>query len=459
MTRMCRAQYEHDDVVEAEIICHGRRRDPTDPQDPEAQELINGVQDNVPHRNTSQPPRMSVLTWRLPAWVNFSYSTMNQRGHRPQHRRPNPFGPHKDKDLTEAVQVRPRGEEVHKPEEKAEQTTVNDIKITPDGYPWNMPVSNPKNDPAIMNTNINSLSITGPVVRHPPPMLWDDQCTIDLPYDNPFYTRTIDNVLWLPRNPAGILDLDDTVDLKVAIPVELAAGRLGTWLGLGETESPAEQVDSTPGAAPSEYTPNSPGIPHMPLPEVDGTEEIDLPLVIAKRVQAKEPDVESTLRPRKSSLFLRKVSGDKSNTGPSSPLPLSMRRRPTVTERPHLPSFRSFSAEGPSPTRARSSSTLQIPHSAIAGPRSPTDQELGVRPDAHAQADFVAANRSGSRVSLTGPKLSRGQNVSAAQAIFHEVLEEERQALHDRLEEETAEATKSQSTKSWLTSWMFRKTE
>jgi hypothetical protein len=70
-----------------------------------------------------------------------------------------------------------------------------------------------------------------------------------------------------------------------------------------------------------------------------------------------------------------------------------------------------------------------------------------VRPDAHAQADFVAANRSGSRVSLNVPKLSRTQNVSAAQAIFHEVLEEERWALHDRLEEETAEATKSQSTK------------
>lgn len=458
MTRMCRAQYEQDDVIEAEIICHGRRRDPTDLQDPEAQELINGVQDNVPRNNIPRPSRMSVFTWRLPAWVNFSYSTMNQRGHRPQHRRPNPFGPHKDKDLTEAVQVRPRVEDAHKPEQREEETAVNEIKTTPNGYPWNMPVSNPKNDPAIMNTNINTLSMTGPVVRHPPPLPWDDQATIDLPYDNPFYTRTIDNILWLPRNPAGILDLDDTVDLKVAIPVEAAAGRLGTWLGLGETESPDEQYDSTPGGASSEYIPKSPGMPPTPLPEVDGTEEIDLPLVIAKRVQAKESDVESTLRPRKSSLFLRKPSGDKgSSIGPSSPLPSSM-RRPTVTERPNFASFRSFSAEAPS-TRARSSSTLPISRPTIARARSPADQELGVRPDAHAQADFVAANPSASRVSLSVPKLSRTQNVSAAQAIFHEVLEEERRALNDRLEEETAEATKSQSTKSWLTSWMFKKTE
>ena len=199
-------------------------------------------------------------------------------------------------------------------------------------------------------------------------------------------------------------------------------------------------------------------MPPTPLPEVDGTEEIDLPLVIAKRVQAKESDVESTLRPRKSSLFLRKPSGDKgSSIGPSSPLPSSM-RRPTVTERPNFASFRSFSAEAPS-TRARSSSTLPISRPTIARARSPADQELGVRPDAHAQADFVAANPSASRVSLSVPKLSRTQNVSAAQAIFHEVLEEERRALNDRLEEETAEATKSQSTKSWLTSWMFKKTE
>lgn len=459
MTRMCRAQYELDDVLEAEIICHGRRHDPTDLQDPEAQELINSVQDNLPRNNMPRSPRMSVFTWRLPAWVNFSYSTMNQRGHRPQHRRPNPFGPHKDKDLTEAVQVRPGVQEVHKPEQRVEETAVNEIKITPNGYPWNMPASNPKNDPAIMNTNINTLSMTGPVVRHPPPLPWDDQATIDLPYDNPFYTRTIDNVLWLPRNPAGILDLDDTVDLKVAIPVEVAAGQLGTWLGLGETESPDEQYDPTPNAASSEYIPKSPGIPHTPLPEVDGTEEIDLPLVIAKRVQAKEPDVENTLRPRRSSIFLRKASGDKGNSmGPSSSSALSIPRRPTVTERPNLPSFRSFSAE-PSPTGAKSSSTLQIPHPTMTRARSSTIQDLGARPDAHAQADFVAANHSRSQVSLNAPKLSRTQNVSAAQAIFHEVLEEERRALHDRLEEETAEATKSQSTKSWLTSWMFRKTE
>jgi hypothetical protein len=84
------------------------------------------------------------------------------------------------------------------------------------------------------------------------------------------------------------------------------------------------------------------------------------------------------------------------------------------------------------------------------------DQESGIRPDAHAQAEFVAANTS--RVSLGLPKSSRTPNVSAAHAIFHEVVQEERQALWNRLEEETAEAKQSKSTKSWLTSWMFRKT-
>jgi len=101
-----------------------------------------------------------------------------------------------------------------------------------------------------------------------------------------------------------------------------------------------------------------------------------------------------------------------------------------------------------------------VPPSGLDRPRT-TDQEFGLRPDTHAQADFVEANNSASRSSLAAPtsKLSRGQNISAGEAIFHEVLEEERQALRDRLEEEIAEAAQSQNKKSWLTSWMYWRTE
>jgi len=213
--------------------------------------------------------------------------------------------------------------------------------------------------------------------------------------------------------------------------------------------------NSNRDTTPSDRPPSSPRIPYNILTQVDGTEEIDLPLVIAKRVQAKEPDVEHTVRHRKSSLFPRKVSGD------TSGMPMSMRqRRPSTLDRPRLTSYRSFSGGTITSARQRSASlmsTLQIPLSATEQAHS-SDLELGFRPDAHAQADFVAANNSASRISLATPKLSRSQNVSAAQAIYHEVMEEERLALHDRLEEETAEGTKSQGKNSWLTSWMFRRT-
>jgi len=175
-----------------------------------------------------------------------------------------------------------------------------------------------------------------------------------------------------------------------------------------------------------------------------------LPPVIAQRVQAKEVGVEHTLRARKSSIRPRRPStGDKHSSNPTSVRP----QRPQTAERPILPSYRSFSDTTSKRLRS-SSSALQLPPSGTTERVCP-DQELGIRPDAHAQAEFVAANTS--RISLKPPNVSRTQNVSAAHAIFHEVVQEERQALWDRLEEETAEAKQSQSTKSWLTSWMFRK--
>ncbi|KAF8890016.1 hypothetical protein CPB84DRAFT_1816390 [Gymnopilus junonius] len=398
MTRMLRAQYEMDDVREGEIVCNGCSMRPSDNQDPEAEGLISGPTQNMIRDNHSEANRnIGRLTWRLPAWVNFSYSIMNPQAHRPQHRRPNPFGPHKNHDLTEANPTTKQPLDAGKAltQQPPQEVTSNAIKVTPDGYPWNMPATRTATRPIVKNIDPDSSQATLPVVRHPSPP-WDDQGTLDLPYDNPFYSRGIDNVLWLPRNPLGTLDLDDTVDLTVSITVEVPA---------------------------ASTKPLSPRIPFEQLPEVDGTEEINLPLVIAKRVQAKEGDLDQTLRPRKSSVFLRKVSGDSNVNG----MPMSMRqRKPSTLGRPRQPSYRS-------------------------------SETSGARPDAHAQADFVAANTSASRISLA-PQRSRTQNVSAAQAIYHEVMEEERQALANRLEDEAAEANQSESTTSWLLSWMFKRT-
>jgi hypothetical protein len=51
------------------------------------------------------------------------------------------------------------------------------------------------------------------VTQHAPHPAWDDESSPNQPYENPYLTRDIENVLWLPRDPCGLLDLDDTVNM------------------------------------------------------------------------------------------------------------------------------------------------------------------------------------------------------------------------------------------------------
>ncbi|KAJ7811375.1 hypothetical protein B0H13DRAFT_528336 [Mycena leptocephala] len=98
--------------------------------------------------------------------------------------------------------------------------------------------------------------------------------------------------------------------------------------------------------------------------EVDGSEEIELPWVIAKRAKAKD-DVEQTVQRRRPSTFRRKNSGSTMTS-----------RRPSIAPRI---STRSFS-EGGGRGRERSisiMSTLQPP--TMDRVRS-ADWEIGVRP-------------------------------------------------------------------------------
>lgn len=64
---------------------------------------------------------------------------------------------------------------------------------------------------------------------HPPHPSWNDDSSPEHGYENPYYSRAITDFLWLPRDPLAILDLDDTVDLRVSITSEPGAGKLGTW--------------------------------------------------------------------------------------------------------------------------------------------------------------------------------------------------------------------------------------
>ncbi|KAF9019032.1 hypothetical protein BDZ89DRAFT_1093998 [Hymenopellis radicata] len=409
MTRMCRAQFEHDDIVEANAAERDDSENSTEPD-------IHGL---ITH---SKPGKFN---FRIPEWVTFSYGTV--RHHSPLTRQPNPFRP------TPASFSRICS---RSPENSPSIPSHIPTEKHADPFPLSIDV-----EPKVHNED----DFTGPVVTHPPPVAWDDLMTPDLPYDNPYYVRPISNVLWLPRNPCGILDLDDTVDMKTSITVESSTGKLGTWVGFTELDSP--MLMSNLSLEPSLMTPTlQPSLSGLPSSgSLFG--EIELPIAIAKRVEAGESDIEQ-IRPRRPSTYRHRPHG------------LQCRPQGSIN-RPFIKSYRSFS-EGSTAARLRSNSimtTLEPPRPdsgrrfSVSRAASDHPAQVGtLRPDAHAQADF-AANASFS--SLNFAPLRRAENISAHHAILREVMAEEEEAFVDRLESEEAQAN---TTRSFLTSWMFKKT-
>lgn len=449
MTRMCRTQYELDDIREAEIVC-GRRRDAPEP-DPSENNVVSDVV--ISHSREALtgailPRPHASKTWRLPAWVNFSYSTVQHRVQNQHRRQPIPFS---SGSISERVPL-------------ARITSPTIDEKNPFGTEQVLNTSSPVSHQAGAMSlpplcSLEAVDSRDPVVSHPPPIPWDDQATVDLPYDNPFYTRGISNVLWLPRNPCGILDLDDTIDLKIAITVDPIVGHLETWLGRVEAESPRSLQVSLPAEEPSSSLLSSSDQPlgcAIPFTQFDGTEDIDLPTAIARRVQAGEAGIESTMRSRRPSTFRRRLSvSEKSVLATIRKRPSTLQVDNSQSNQPRLVSYRSFSSSI-SRGRARSMSIMSTLHPPISKVRTrSTDRDYGLQPTPHAQPENMPMPMS--QTSLTPGRPSRNQNVSTQQAIVHEVLAEEQQALAERLEEEEAEAAKAKSTKSWLISWMFRK--
>ncbi|KAK0464387.1 uncharacterized protein EV420DRAFT_1263449 [Desarmillaria tabescens] len=432
MTRMCRAQFERDDMQEAHIIC-GR----PDADGIERGETENTEQDMSGLLNTDSQRRKS--TWRLPAWVTLSYATIRHHPNNPLARGPNPFRiePHSFSRLGPSTS---QAEENEPPSRLATGSELEPPLLAPLS-----PISAPL-EPTLRTED------DCPVVPHPPPVSWDDLTTADLPYDNPYYTRAISNVLWLPRNPCGLLDLDDTIDLKVSITVEASAGKLGTWIGIPETDSPLQM--STLSLHPSHVS-SPPSERRASSFAVDGTEEIDLPPAIIKRIEAKEDDIEQAAAPRRPSTFRGRR-------------PSTSQRQPSLSSlRPPIKPFRTYS-EGTEPMKKRSNSLLSFFEPPRLGSPRLGSSDHAASPVSHssprqpslgpnvAQGDFVMANAS--RISMGAPpQLRRAENISAHHAILREVMAEEESALVNRLEEEDADAEKATSTKSRFTSWMFKK--
>ncbi|KAJ3973244.1 hypothetical protein EV361DRAFT_78192 [Lentinula raphanica] len=441
MTRICRAQFENDDIREAKLMCGTMQ-----PSEDVGLETRTSEEDSVEMDHRTLPgPHISSISWfksslRLPDWLSSSYDTIRQRPRNIAHRPPIPFADNRPS-LSRLLSLH--------------STAVGSVD---DSLPPPTMLS------AVAQDNL------GPVAIHPPPISWDDQSALDLPYDNPYYTRAISNVLWLPRNPCGTLDLDDTVDLKVAISVEPVSGRLGTWTSAtGEQKSHPDVSEPAPDSSrlsPPPFMPegrgsilttnsgdNNEALSFTSEPEVDGTEDIELPEILAKRAQQKD-DVESAARTRRSSIFQQRQNER------TSTFTLGSQKRPSTGHR-HSSGTRSTSdaATRTKPQKQKSIMSLFDDRSS----QSTRSREIdpAARPDTHAQAELLTAHPAPSRISLEPAPipLKRAANISANRAIYHEVLAEEKQAFEQRLEEEQAEVDKNHTTTSWLTRWMFKKTE
>lgn len=395
---MCRAQFEHDDIDEANLVCNLQGVAFNDIQTDQ-----HNLNDSTPIMPSSQLGLPSILSWRLPKWINFSYATV--RPHYPRYRHPNPFR-----------------------SQNAEFYRVNPIHHDSETLGR---ASSLSESPRENGTDYPLTNVSGPVVKHLPPVPWDDETTVDLPYDNPFYTGKFDNVLWLPRDPFGTLDLDDTVDLKVSLSVDAVAGQLGSWSNLNESVYPEQTSDKhSPGPSKKSSTGS--------LRPINGTENIELPPVIARRVECKGV-AESPLRPWRPSTYRRKSSGATSVSIEAG----TLKRPPAVRGESLQEDIRGLGL-------GRTSSIVAAPlsHSYIA--------VQGSLPQAHGQVHSLHTNDSTSRMS----NVSRGNltNITARQAIFNEVLAEERAVMVNQTEDEK-QTQKAASGKSWLTAWMFNRRE
>ena len=427
---MCRARFEHDDAAESEVLCGGNPR--ADPDIGPAGDASHPNRDTQPlNLDERHHSPSSFLTWRIPAWVDFSYSTRQYLPLYPPPRHPNPFRTQSQEftRLHSASPDRPQAGQEGPPKSHFSESTWRGTSFHEVQGASNQPID-------------GSLD---PVVDHPPPIPWDDQTTVDLPYDNPYYTRALDNVLWLPRDPCGIVDLDDTIDLKVSLTVEATAGKLGTWLGLQELD-PLEGRLENETHSPERYSVRSNVSP------IDGNEDITLPAPIAERTPSEGDSSQHRVSPKRPPFHRPRTSGSE-RVGTSRPG--RGRRRLTISSENAVPlALHSFSGRTRRPPEvvrpSCSMPSLQIPQ-----PTHGVESKFPVHPGLRVHGEVVSSL--GDESSVLSIPASRSTRVSTREAIFHEVLAEERAALIDRIEDEHAETQKTTTTKSWLTSWMFTK--
>lgn len=352
--------------------------------------VVNHSNDTEKSELTSRTPfRFGFSCWKLPSWIDFSLRPAQSQASPGQHSEA--FG---SVGLTQ-------------PQSPPTSPTANDRHAFVPS-PTALTATSPQ--PFIYQSTHQH---TCPVAPHPAPDPWDDQTMVDRPYNNPFYSRPVDNVLWLPRNPCGMLDLDDTVDLRTPLGIQIS-----------ELVSPTEPPREAKTA--SLFQRLSVG----PLP--NGTEEIELPAVIIKRIRSREGDVQQASN--------RPIIHHQKEPNHISTSPRQWHHISTVNEGPPNLNNRSLSDD----INIRRSQASRRASSQFA-PRIFRARSIDVEQGAQRSAGYNVSE-----------DIPQRQNIPAHQAIVHEVLAEE-DLIRQR--EEKIHEGDTKVTKSWLTSWMFTKAE
>jgi hypothetical protein len=350
------------------------------------------------------------------------------------------------------------------------------------------------------------------VTSHPPHPTWDDESSPDQPYENPYLTRDIENVLWLPRDPCGILNLDDTVKIHKCLTSTPGLGDLNHVgdegeeddLGImslissndsddGEGEIKMEEtvhdrLDARLVESPDALLPASPLDTAGAQLQEDAVSEVKL-----SQSMLRPEDANGEVHRRKTTSHVgtedaryRRLS-ELSRAG-SSP----HRRAPVLVGQVQAPSsgYRSFS--GGSRVSRRSGRSFLSGSDRHTTGLPATSEEGSIRPPFRSQtsitrstltvvhasgaSDGASLTRGSTRASARSTRTARQVlsemggspsvharhftgHTSAHEAVIEEVIAEERDAAEQREIEEEEEAARAAQRRAWWKAWAFASTE
>ncbi|GJE98516.1 hypothetical protein PsYK624_147480 [Phanerochaete sordida] len=447
LTRFCRAKFERDDLLEAQILCGSLIPNDSSPLPDQPEQLVKAEKGKAPESRS----RIQHWTWKLSNRIGMSYRTVihHQRNNQ---RPPNPF-------------IRPSGDSII-PLGPCASTAGLLTKI--DTRASNAMTDDPPDVERLHESPTEEEPGTPQdplrpalVVNHPPHPVWDDDSNPDTPYDNPYYTRPISDTLWLPRDPVGILNLDDTIDLRMALTSEPGAGRLGAWQ---EDEFLCSAISSafvtSFGSADDELESVTP-----PPQPVEDSEMLAPPPPISpprgssgERPRTADDNVRRpTLRPPR-----RPSHASEFGSRHSSP-----RRPAPLRDRPSSAGYRSFSMGAESLATRPGSSHLSVPDTMHRRQRSSSVDALSTGPHSASRSQ-LSAGAPGLRSVIRMPSLmvSSGATTPAAtsvistrEVVVSEAIAEEQVAAQRRQRQEAADEERAREPRSWLTSWIYAKGE